>query len=203
MKAKGAGLRVVLIRLEGEMLSMAKRLDFKVTNNMAEYEACLFELEAAIVKGGRHLLVYRDSMLVIQQALKEWEVKVERLKPYVNYLKTLLSMKPLVIVKSDVPCYQGNQIMQVQMGLEEKLWFYDLKNFIEDREYPKEATAKERYRVPHHIVMDNGVKFMGETTDLLAEYKIEHHRSSPYRPQANGAVEVVNKNLKKILSKMV
>ena len=34
-------------------------------------------------------------------------------------------------------------------------------------------------------------------------YNIEHHRSSPYRPQANGAVEAANKNVKNILSKMV
>ena len=31
---------------------------------------------------------------------------------------------------------------------------------------------------------------------------MEHHKSSPYRPQANGAIEAVNKNIKKILSKM-
>ena len=34
-------------------------------------------------------------------------------------------------------------------------------------------------------------------------YNIEHHKSSPYRPQANGAVEAVNKNVKNILAKMV
>ena len=31
---------------------------------------------------------------------------------------------------------------------------------------------------------------------------MEHYKSSPYRPQANGAVEAPNKNVKKILSKM-
>ena len=37
----------------------------------------------------------------------------------------------------------------------------------------------------------------------MEEYGIEHHKSSPYRPQANGAVEVANKNVKNILAKMV
>ena len=32
---------------------------------------------------------------------------------------------------------------------------------------------------------------------------IEHHKSSLYRPQANGAVEVANKNVKNILVKMI
>ena len=34
-------------------------------------------------------------------------------------------------------------------------------------------------------------------------YNIEHHKSSPYRPQANGTVEATNKNVKNILTKMV
>ena len=60
-----------------------------------------------------------------------------------------------------------------------------------------------RYGVPHHIVTDNGVQFQAETTELLQRYGIKHHKSSPYRPQANGAVEAANKNIKRILSKMV
>ena len=34
-------------------------------------------------------------------------------------------------------------------------------------------------------------------------YNIEHHKSSPYRPQANRAIEAANKNVKNILAKMV
>ena len=37
----------------------------------------------------------------------------------------------------------------------------------------------------------------------MEEYGIEHHKSSPYQPQANGAVEVANKNVKNILAKKV
>ena len=60
-----------------------------------------------------------------------------------------------------------------------------------------------RYGLPHHVVTDNGVQFRIETAALLEEYKVEHHRLSPYRPQANGAVEATNKNVKRILSKML
>ena len=69
---------------------MAKKLDFKVTNNMAVYEACIYGVEAALAVGAKDLLVYRDSLLVISQANEEWEVKEERLKPYHSYLKTLM-----------------------------------------------------------------------------------------------------------------
>ena len=60
-----------------------------------------------------------------------------------------------------------------------------------------------RYVLPHHIITDNGVQFRVEIVALLKEYKIEHHRSSPYRPQANGVVEAANNNVKRILSKML
>ena len=53
-----------------------------------------------------------------------------------------------------------------------------------------------RYGVPHHIVTDNGVQFQTETAELLQRYGIKHHKSSLYQPQANGAVEAANKNVK-------
>ncbi|RVW60925.1 Retrovirus-related Pol polyprotein from transposon 17.6 [Vitis vinifera] len=48
-----------------------------------------------------------------------------------------------------------------------------------------------------------GAHFRAEVDTLLQEYGIRHHRSSAYRPQTNGAVEAANKNIKKILRKMV
>ena len=38
---------------------------------------------------------------------------------------------------------------------------------------------------------------------LIQEYGIQHHRSSAYRLQTNGAIEAMNKNIKRILRKMV
>ena len=37
----------------------------------------------------------------------------------------------------------------------------------------------------------------------MEAYSIEHHKSSPYQPQVNEAVEAANKNVKNILAKMV
>jgi hypothetical protein len=39
--------------------------------------------------------------------------------------------------------------------------------------------------------------------ELCEEFKIEHHNSSPYRPKMNGVVEAANKNIKRIVQKMV
>ena len=59
------------------------------------------------------------------------------------------------------------------------------------------------YRLPHHIVTDNRVQFQSETSTLLQHYKIKHHQSSSYHPQVNGVVKARNKNIKRILAKMV
>ncbi|GAU40248.1 hypothetical protein TSUD_219590 [Trifolium subterraneum] len=61
-----------------------------------------------------------------------------------------------------------------------------------------------RYGVPNKIITDNGTNLNNKMMkDLCDEFKIEHHNSSPYRPQMNGAVEATNKNIKKIVQKMV
>ena len=63
---RGAGIGVILISPEGEMIPMVKRLKFKVTNNQAEFEACIFSLEALRNLGAKEIIVYRDSMLVVK-----------------------------------------------------------------------------------------------------------------------------------------
>ena len=58
------------------------------------------------------------------------------------------------------------------------------------------------YGVPHELISDRGVHFRGEVDTLIQEYGIQHHRSSAYRTQTNGAVKATNKNIKRILRKM-
>ena len=60
-----------------------------------------------------------------------------------------------------------------------------------------------RYGVPHELISDRGMHFRGEVDTLLQRYGIQHHRSSAYRPQTNGPVEAANKNIKRILRKMI
>ncbi|WJZ84330.1 hypothetical protein VitviT2T_003939 [Vitis vinifera] len=60
-----------------------------------------------------------------------------------------------------------------------------------------------RYGVPHELISDRGVYFRAEVDTLAQRYSIQHHRSSTYRSQTNGAVEAVNKNIKRILQRMV
>ena len=52
-----------------------------------------------------------------------------------------------------------------------------------------------RHGVPHELISDRGSHFRAEVDTLLQSYGVQHHRSSAYRPQTNGAVEAANKNI--------
>ena len=60
-----------------------------------------------------------------------------------------------------------------------------------------------RYAVPHELISDRGVYFRVDVDILLQRCDIQHHRLSAYRPQTNKMVETANKNIKKILWRMI
>ena len=60
-----------------------------------------------------------------------------------------------------------------------------------------------RYRAPHELISNRGAHFRAEIETLLQKYDIQHHKSSAYRLQTNGAVETANNNIKRIMGKMV
>jgi hypothetical protein len=64
---QGAGVGVLLLSPQGDQFKYMVHLDFKATNNMAEYEALLFGLSTTLSLGVRQLLVKRDSQLIVKQ----------------------------------------------------------------------------------------------------------------------------------------
>ncbi|RDY14137.1 hypothetical protein CR513_00830, partial [Mucuna pruriens] len=40
-------------------------------------------------------------------------------------------------------------------------------------------------------------------TELCEQFMIRHHNSTPYHPKMNGAIEVSNKNIKKIVDNLL
>ncbi|RDX98127.1 Pol polyprotein, partial [Mucuna pruriens] len=61
-----------------------------------------------------------------------------------------------------------------------------------------------RYGVPSRIITDNRTNLNNKMMIALCkQFKIHHHRPIPYQPKANGVVEATNKNIKKIIQKMV
>ena len=58
---------MVLIGPNRDRLKYMVHLEFKATNNMAEYEALIFGLTQALPLGIRQLLAKGDSQLIIKQ----------------------------------------------------------------------------------------------------------------------------------------
>ncbi|KAK5793454.1 hypothetical protein PVK06_034600 [Gossypium arboreum] len=78
----GNRIGAVLASLNGEHYPFTSKLNFDCTNNMAEYEACIMGIRAAIVCKIKVLEVYRDSALVIYQLKGEWEMRGPKLIDY-------------------------------------------------------------------------------------------------------------------------
>jgi ribonuclease HI len=55
---------------------------FEVSNNEVKYEALLHSLCLAISLGIKRLLVYDDSLLVVQQVNKEWDINKNTMDAY-------------------------------------------------------------------------------------------------------------------------
>ncbi|XP_076934961.1 uncharacterized protein LOC143601439 [Bidens hawaiensis] len=87
-EGSGAGLRV--IDPEGHEFTCAIKLDFKSTNNEAEYEAFLAGLRIAKKLGVRHLEARVDSMLISGQITRVYEAKNETRASYLSQAKELM-----------------------------------------------------------------------------------------------------------------
>jgi ribonuclease HI len=78
----GAGAGVVFKSPSQEIISLSYKLEFEVTNNVAEYEALVLGLRAAKEMGIKEVAVFGDAELVVQQIKGVYQTKHPRLKNY-------------------------------------------------------------------------------------------------------------------------
>ncbi|XP_050896516.1 uncharacterized protein LOC127103289 [Lathyrus oleraceus] len=89
--AYGNGIRAVITSLTGFHLPFTTRLCSQCTNNMAEYEVCIFGIEVAVDLRIKILEVYGDLALVISQVRGEWEARDHKLILYKEHVLKLIS----------------------------------------------------------------------------------------------------------------
>ncbi|XP_074301480.1 uncharacterized protein LOC141632876 [Silene latifolia] len=77
------GVGILLISPNGGHIPISVKLDFNVTN-VAEYEACLIGLQAAMVLGIKRLRVHDDSSIMIHQVSGSWKIRSDNLAPQTN-----------------------------------------------------------------------------------------------------------------------
>ena len=47
------------------------------------------------------------------------------------------------MVRSNRPCYEAKEMVQIQ-GADEKPWYYDIQRYMQEKEYPENATDSEK-----------------------------------------------------------
>ena len=80
---------MVLIDPSGDQVKYMVHLEFKATNNMAEYEALIFGLSTTLSLGIRQFLMKGDSQLVIKQVRGECSCNEPQLAAYLLHIRKL------------------------------------------------------------------------------------------------------------------
>ncbi|XP_050889568.1 uncharacterized protein LOC127094839 [Lathyrus oleraceus] len=80
--SQGNEIGEIITSPTGFHLPFTARLCFDCTDNMEEYETCIYGLEAAIDLKIKILEFYGDSALVVSQIIGDWEVRDHKLIPY-------------------------------------------------------------------------------------------------------------------------
>src|ERR1041384_3004803 len=82
-RQQGAGARVVLVSPKGMKLRYVLQINFShASNNEAEYEALLHGMRMAKTCGATRLVIYRDSNLIVQQAMRNFDAVADNMAAY-------------------------------------------------------------------------------------------------------------------------
>jgi ribonuclease HI len=86
---KNGGAGIVLFTPDGDELSSSLKLEFKTTNNEAEYEAVVAGLGLALELGADNVELRSDSQVIVGHINGEYEAKGERMKKYLTKVQTM------------------------------------------------------------------------------------------------------------------
>jgi ribonuclease HI len=88
---KNGGAGVLLISPNGEKLSSSLRLEFRTTNNEAEYEAVIAGLGMALELGAESVDIRSNSQVIMGHIRDEFEAKGEKMKMYLSKVQHMQS----------------------------------------------------------------------------------------------------------------
>lgn len=97
---QGGRFWVMLISPQGDEIYLVIQLNFKVSNNKAEYEILLTSVKAAKYVRATKLIIYSGSQLVVQQLKGTCEIKNDRLRKYTEaYEKLKIEFQEIMLQK--------------------------------------------------------------------------------------------------------
>jgi ribonuclease HI len=107
----GAGAGVVFISPCQETISLSYKLEFEITNNVAEYEALVLGMRAAKEMGIKEIEIFGDAELIIQQVRNAYRAKNPRLKSYRNEVWDLVDNFFLAFNISFIPREENTSVI--------------------------------------------------------------------------------------------
>jgi ribonuclease HI len=145
----GVGAGVVFKSPSQETISLSYKLEFEVTNNVAEYEALVLGLRAARDMGIREMDVFGDAELIVQQVKNVYQAKHPHLKNYRNEVWDLVDSFFLAFNISFIPREENApaDFQALSASLFETLALPDDRSEVEIRYRPSVPDNVKHWRV--------------------------------------------------------
>uniref|UniRef100_A0A2N9IUV4 RNA-directed DNA polymerase n=1 Tax=Fagus sylvatica TaxID=28930 RepID=A0A2N9IUV4_FAGSY len=160
-------LAQVLVSPKGQQTPIAVKLGFDCTNNMTE----LTENGRPGIPSSSRIQRY-ISRLIPKFKYVTFTYTPRAHNHFADALATLASLiklvegddvRPLRIETRDIPAYCVciEECMNVEAEIDDKPWYYDIKRFIQDREYPSRATENEKKYIRRNGLPEMHAGLMG------------------------------------------
>lgn len=85
-----SGVVILFISPQGDLIPHAFTIARHCFNNIAEYQAIIMGMEIALSMGIRHLKIFGDSKLIVNQVNEDYEVRKPDILPYHRRAKSLM-----------------------------------------------------------------------------------------------------------------
>jgi ribonuclease HI len=89
LQLQGAGAGILVTSPKGENFNYVRQMHFLASNNATEYEELLHGLRITTTLGIHRLRALRDSLLVVNQANKEWSCLDDKMMMFCQELRKL------------------------------------------------------------------------------------------------------------------
>ncbi|XP_040935391.1 uncharacterized protein [Gossypium hirsutum] len=153
--AVGNGVGAVLISPNGDHYPFTCKLDFDYTNNMAEYEACIMGIRAAIDHKIR-VLEMADALAILASIIRINEQE---------------DMKPIQMSICESPAHCCN--IDEEDERDDHPWYHDILQYVKNREYLEQATKNDKRtlrRLANDYVLDGEILYKRRNDQMLLRY---------------------------------
>ncbi|XP_004304980.1 PREDICTED: uncharacterized protein LOC101315261 [Fragaria vesca subsp. vesca] len=162
-----AGAGIAIANPAGDRFSYSFQLDFKCTNNQAEYEALIIGLEILLDLGVREVQIFGDSLLVVNQLVEKFKCLSSSIEPYLCKAFEVLDRFDDVYIEH-IPRefnFAANELAQVASGL-------SLRDGVRER-----LLKVERRTLPSFITRG---QFQADTPEVAALDPIDEDWRLPF-----------------------